>query len=152
IIGYGGECINTLRLWQAEAISEFDLEAFNNQEHFQALEEKNNAEIINKVLYPNDDKKEGKILRLKQQYFFVSASLQDLVRRHLKEHNNLDDFHKYHAIQLNDTHPSIGIPELMRILTKEEEMNWDKAWDIVVNTFAYTNHTILREALEQWPV
>lgn len=152
IIGYGGECINTLRLWQAEAISEFDLEAFNDQEHFQALEEKNNAEIINKVLYPNDDKKEGKILRLKQQYFFVSASLKDLVRRHLKEHNNLDDFHKYHAIQLNDTHPSIAIPELMRILTREEEMNWDKAWDIVVNTFAYTNHTILREALEQWPV
>lgn len=152
IIGYGGETINTLRLWQAEGISNFNLEAFNNQEHFKALEEKNNAEIINKVLYPNDDKIEGKILRLKQQYFFVSASLQDLVRKHIRKYNNLDNFHKYHGIQLNDTHPSIGIPELMRIFTQEHDMNWNKAWNIIVETFAYTNHTILKEALEQWSI
>jgi starch phosphorylase len=152
IIGYGGKNINTLRLWQAEAISDFNLEAFNAQDYPLALKEKNDAEIINKVLYPNDDKKEGKVLRLKQQYFFASASLQDLIRKHLETNNSLDNFHKLHAIQLNDTHPSIAIPEMMRILTKEYLMDWDKAWNIVVNTFAYTNHTIMREALEQWPI
>ncbi|NMA87520.1 MAG: glycogen/starch/alpha-glucan phosphorylase [Tissierellia bacterium] len=152
IIGYGGESINTLRLWQAEAISDFNLEAFNEQNYPLAVQEKNNAEIINKVLYPNDDKTEGKILRLKQQYFFVSASLQDLIRKHLEIYNSLDNFHKLHGIQLNDTHPSIAIPEMMRILTREYNMGWEKAWNIVVNTFAYTNHTILQEALEQWPI
>ncbi len=148
IIGYGGKNINTLRLWQAEAISDFNLEAFNAQDYPLALKEKNDAEIINKVLYPNDDKKEGKVLRLKQQYFFASASLQDLIRKHLETNNSLDNFHKLHAIQLNDTHPSIAIPEMMRILTKEYLMDWDKAWNIVVNTFAYTNHTIMRGQLQ----
>ncbi len=152
IIGYGGDTINTLRLWQAEAINPFDLNEFNKQNYDLALKEKNKAEIISKVLYPNDTKDEGKILRLKQQYFFVSASLQDLVRKHLNKYNTLENFHKFHAIQLNDTHPAVAIPELMRIFTKVHNMDWDKSWDIVVNTFAYTNHTILQEALEVWPV
>ena len=152
IIGYGGDTINTLRLWQAEAIRPFDLEEFNNQNYDLSVKDKNNAETITKVLYPNDSKDEGKILRLKQQYFFVSASLQDLIRKHLEKYDNLDNFHELHAIQLNDTHPSIAIPEMMRILTVDYDMDWDKAWNIVVQTFAYTNHTILKEALEQWPV
>ncbi len=152
IIGYGGDTINTLRLWQGEAINPFDLNEFNKQNYDLALKEKNRAEIISKVLYPNDTKDEGKILRLKQQYFFVSASLQDLVRKHLNKYNTLENFHKFHAIQLNDTHPAVAIPELMRIFTKVHNMDWDKSWDIVVNTFAYTNHTILQEALEVWPV
>lgn len=152
IIGYGGDTINTLRLWQGEAINPFDLNEFNKQNYDLALKEKNKAEIISKVLYPNDTKDEGKILRLKQQYFFVSASLQDLVRKHLNKYNTLENFHKFHAIQLNDTHPVVAIPELMRIFTKVHNMDWDKSWDIVVNTFAYTNHTILQEALEVWPV
>lgn len=152
IIGYGGDTINTLRLWQGEAINPFDLNEFNKQNYDLALKEKNKAEIISKVLYPNDTKDEGKILRLKQQYFFVSASLQDLVRKHLNKYNTLENFHKFHGIQLNDTHPAVAIPELMRIFTKVHNMDWDKSWDIVVNTFAYTNHTILQEALEVWPV
>lgn len=152
IIGYGGDTINTLRLWQAEAIRPFNLEEFNNQNYDLSVKDKNNAETITKVLYPNDSKDEGKILRLKQQYFFVSASLQDLIRKHLEKYDNLDNFHELHAIQLNDTHPNIAIPEMMRILTVDYDMDWDKAWDIVVQTFAYTNHTILKEALEQWPV
>src|SRR5690606_38197394 len=138
--------------WQGEAINPFDLNEFNKQNYDLALKEKNRAEIISKVLYPNDTKDEGKILRLKQQYFFVSASLQDLVRKHLNKYNTLENFHKFHAIQLNDTHPAVAIPELMRIFTKVHNMDWDKSWDIVVNTFAYTNHTILQEALEVWPV
>ena len=152
IIGYGGDTINTLRLWQAEAIHPFDLDEYNKQNYDLSVKDKNDAETITKVLYPNDTKDEGKILRLKQQYFFVSASLQDLVRKHLDEYNTLDNFHELHAIQLNDTHPTVAIPEMMRILTDVYKMDWDKSWDIVVKTFAYTNHTILQEALEQWPV
>ena len=152
IIGYGGGTINTLRLWQAEAIDPFDLDEFNKQNYDLSVKEKNKAETISKVLYPNDTKDEGKILRLKQQYFFASASLQDLVKKHLDKYNTLDNFHQLHAIQLNDTHPTVAIPELMRILTKVYNMDWDKSWNIVVNTFAYTNHTIMQEALERWPV
>lgn len=152
IIGYGGHTINTLRLWQAEAINPFNLEEFNKQNYDLSVKEKNKVETISKVLYPNDTKDEGKILRLKQQYFFVSASLQDLVRKHLDKYNTLDNFHELHAIQLNDTHPAIAIPEMMRILTKVHKMDWNKSWNIVVNTFAYTNHTIMQEALEQWPI
>ena len=152
IIGYGGETINTLRLWQAEAINPFDLKEFNEQNYELCVIDKNRAETITKVLYPNDTKDEGKILRLKQQYFLVSASLQDLVRFHLEEYNSLDNFHELHGIQLNDTHPSMAIPEMMRILTKIYNVDWNKAWNITVQTFAYTNHTILKEALEQWPV
>lgn len=152
IIGYKGDTINTLRLWQAEAIHPFDFDEYNKQNYVLSVKDKNDAETITKVLYPNDTKDEGKILRLKQQYLFVSASLQDLVKKHLDKYNTLDNLHKLHAIQLNDTHPTVAIPEFMRILTDVYKMDWDKAWDIVVKTFAYTNHTILQEALEQWPV
>ncbi|SHK34047.1 maltodextrin phosphorylase [Anaerobranca californiensis DSM 14826] len=152
VIGYGQKTINTLRLWQAEAVKEFDFQAFNEQEYDLAVKAKNDAENISKVLYPNDSTDEGKLLRLKQQYFFVSASLQDLVRKHKAKYNTLENFHKLHAIQLNDTHPAVAIPEMMRILTKVEGLEWSKAWEIVVNTFAYTNHTLLAEALEQWSI
>lgn len=152
IIGYKGETINTLRLWKSEPFEPFNFEEFNNQNYDLAVKEKNNAENISKVLYPNDSNREGKKLRLKQQYFFVSASIQDLVNRHKEKYGSLDNFHHFHAIQLNDTHPTVAIPELMRILTRVENMEWQKAWEITVQTFAYTNHTILSEALEQWDV
>ncbi|MFY9612270.1 MAG: glycogen/starch/alpha-glucan phosphorylase [Tissierellaceae bacterium] len=152
IIGYKGETINTLRLWKSEPLEPFNFEEFNNQNYDLAVKEKNNAENISKVLYPNDSNREGKKLRLKQQYFFVSASIQDLVNRHKEKYGSLDNFHHFHAIQLNDTHPTVAIPELMRILTRVENMEWQKAWEITVQTFAYTNHTILSEALEQWDV
>lgn len=152
IIGYDENTINTLRLWKAEPIEVFNFSDFNNQNYDQAVKEKNDAENIGKVLYPNDSNDAGKLLRLKQQYFFVSASLQDIVREYKKTHDNFNDFASLHAIQLNDTHPSVAIPELMRILTQEENLRWEDSWNIVVNTFGYTNHTLLAEALEQWPV
>lgn len=152
IVGYGGNTINTLRLWQAEAIEKFDFQEFNNQNYEKSVREANDASLISRVLYPNDSNEEGKRLRLKQQYFFVSASLQDLIRTHLSKYDNFDNFADLHAIQLNDTHPAVAIPEMMRILTRIHNMEWSKAWDIVINTFAYTNHTILKEALEQWSV
>lgn len=152
IIGYGGTTINTLRLWESRAVKPFDFQEFNRQNYTDSVKDKNEAETITKVLYPNDSTEAGKILRLRQQYFFVSASLQDLVRKHLKNYKDLSNFHVLNAIQLNDTHPAVAIPELMRILTQGHGMAWDKAWKIVRKTFAYTNHTILKEALEQWPV
>lgn len=152
IIGYGEETINTLRLWKSESLEILDLDDFNEQNYDESVKEKNDAEKITKVLYPNDDNEEGKRLRLKQQYFFVSASLQDLIRQYKKTHNNFDDFAKLHAIQLNDTHPAVAVPELMRILTVKENLSWDESWNIVKNVFAYTNHTLLAEALEQWSV
>ena len=152
VIGYGHKMINTLRLWKAESMEEFDFRAFNDQNYDLAVKAKNDAENIAKVLYPNDSYEEGKKLRLKQQYFFVSASLQDIVRRYKKENNSIDGFSDKHAIQLNDTHPAVAIPELMRILTKLEGMEWHSAWRIVKNVFGYTNHTLMAEALEQWPV
>ena len=152
IIGHGGNTINTLRLWQSEAIEMFNFKHFNNQNYEQSVREKNNAEVISRVLYPNDSNDEGKKLRLKQQYFFVSASIQDLVNKHLNKYGNFDNFAEIHAIQLNDTHPAVAIPELMRILTNNHKMDWSSAWDIAVKTFAYTNHTILKEALEVWSV
>lgn len=151
IIGYGGETVNILRLWEAKAISEFDFEAFNEQDYVKAVQEKIDAENISKVLYPNDSNEKGRILRLRQQYFFVSASLQDLIKEFKKKYDDFNDFPKYHAIQLNDTHPAVGIPELIRLL-KLEGINFDHAFKIAQKTFAYTNHTILKEALEQWPV
>lgn len=151
IIGYGTDNINTLRLWQAEAVKELDLAEFNKQNYTDAMEEKNEAENISRVLYPNDDTDEGKKLRLKQQYFFTSASLQDIIRKFKLKHGTdftmLPDFT---SIQLNDTHPVVAIPELMRILVDVEGLLWDDAWEIVEKTFAYTNHTILSEALEKW--
>lgn len=152
VIGYGHKMINTLRLWKAESLEEFDFKAFNDQNYDLAVKAKNDAENIAKVLYPNDSYEEGKKLRLKQQYFFVSASLQDIVRRYKKENNSIEGFADKHAIQLNDTHPAVAIPELMRILTKLEGMEWHGAWKIVKNVFGYTNHTLMAEALEQWPV
>ncbi|WP_312459610.1 glycogen/starch/alpha-glucan phosphorylase [Proteiniclasticum sp.] len=151
IIGFGGDTINTLRLWQSEAVNVFDFGAFNNQDYDKAVKEKNDAENISKVLYPNDSMEKGKILRLKQQYFFVSASLQDLIREHKKNHNDFKNFAKLHAVQLNDTHPAVAVPELVRLLGLEG-VSFKKAMSIAVDTFAYTNHTILKEALEQWSV
>lgn len=151
IIGYGGTVINTLRLWQAEPLCELDFQLFNNQEYDKALEEKNHAENITRVLYPNDSNDSGKLLRLRQQYFLVSATMQDVVRDFKNEHGSVfNDFAKWHAIQLNDTHPVLAIPEFIRILVDEEGEDFDKALDIAKATFAYTNHTILQEALEKW--
>ncbi len=151
IIGFGGETINTLRLWQSEAINDFNFSAFNDQKYDRSVKEKNDASNISKVLYPNDSLEKGKILRLKQQYFFVSASLQDMVREYKKTHKDFKMFSKLHAVQLNDTHPAVAIPELIRLLDKEG-VSFKKALQIAIDTFAYTNHTILKEALEQWSV
>lgn len=151
IIGYGTDNVNTLRLWEAHSLVELDLGKFNQQDYLHATQQKTLTEDISRVLYPNDSTDEGKKLRLKQQYFFVSASLQDIVKRYKKVHgNNFDSFSEFTAIQLNDTHPVIAIPELMRIFIDIEGISWEKAWSIVEKTFAYTNHTILAEALEKW--
>lgn len=151
IIGYGTNNINTLRLWEAHSLVDLDLAKFNQQDYLHATQQKTLAEDISRVLYPNDSTDEGKKLRLKQQYFFVSASLQDIVKRYKKVHgSDFDKFVEFTAIQLNDTHPVIAIPELMRIFVDIEGISWEKAWSIVEKTFAYTNHTILAEALEKW--
>ena len=151
IIGYGTNNVNTLRLWEAHSLVDLDLGKFNQQDYLHATQQKTLAEDISRVLYPNDSTDEGKKLRLKQQYFFVSASLQDIVKRYKKVHgSNFDSFAEFTAIQLNDTHPVIAIPELMRIFIDIEGISWEKAWSIVEKTFAYTNHTILAEALEKW--
>jgi glycogen phosphorylase len=152
IDGYGNETVNTLRLWSARASKEFDLKYFQGGDYLKAVEEKNISENISKVLYPNDHIYEGRELRLKQQYFFVSCSIQDIVRRYLVTHTTFDDFPDKVAIQMNDTHPSLAIAELMRILMDEHGLSWEKAWDITNRTCAYTNHTLLAEALEKWPV
>ena len=152
IPGYRVNTVNLLRLWKAEAVESFDFEAFNKGDYFGAVDEKIISETISKVLYPNDEPEIGKRLRLAQQYFFASCSLQDLIRFHLLVDNRLDTFHKWNAIQLNDTHPSIAVAELMRLLVDEHFMDWDQAWDITTHTFAYTNHTLLPEALEKWPL
>jgi glycogen phosphorylase len=150
--GYRTNTVNNLRLWQAKSTSEFDFQKFNSGNYIEAVESKNESENISKVLYPNDTFNQGKILRLKQQYFFASATLQDIIRKYKINHHSFDQFADKTAIQLNDTHPVVSIPELMRILLDEYNIDWDKAWDITVNTFAYTNHTVVPEALEEWPV
>ena len=151
IIGYGTRNINTLRLWEAKSLVDLDLGKFNQQDYLHATQDKTRAEDISRVLYPNDSTDEGKKLRLKQQYFFVSASLQDILRKYKRLHGtNFDEFPSYVAIQLNDTHPVIAIPELMRLFVDLEGLSWEKAWSIVEKTFSYTNHTILAEALEKW--
>ena len=153
ITGYGTKNINLLRLWKAEPAEEFDFNLFNSQRFDDAVIQRNRVNDIWRVLYPNDTSYDGKVLRVRQQYFFVSASLQDIVRRYKKVHgDDLKDFAKYNAIQLNDTHPVIGIPELMRILVDENGVRWEDAWEIVKATFAYTNHTIMAEALEKWDI
>lgn len=150
--GYGTNTVNTLRLWSAKASEEFDLDYFNEGDYIRAVRLKNESETISKVLYPNDNRISGKELRLRQEYFFVSASLQDIIRRYKKTHADFDAFADKVAIQLNDTHPAIAIAELMRLLVDIEHVAWDRAWDITVKTFGYTNHTVLPEALEKWSV
>ncbi|MGB7291290.1 MAG: glycogen/starch/alpha-glucan phosphorylase [Thermodesulfobacteriota bacterium] len=150
--GYQVLTTNLLRLWKAEATESFDFEAFNVGDYYAAVDEKVISETISKVLYPNDEPEVGKRLRLAQQYFFVSCSLQDMIRLHLMRGKKLDEFHSYWAAQLNDTHPSIAIAELMRLLVDEHLMDWDQAWAITERTCGYTNHTLLSEALEKWPV
>ena len=151
VIGCKTDNINTLRLWQAEAVNDFDFTAFNNTEYDLAVKEKNDAENISKVLYPNDNKYEGKVLRLKQQYFFCSASLQDIIRRYKAKHgNDFSFFAQENAVQLNDTHPVSCVPELVRLL-QIEGMSFDEAFEIARKTCSYTNHTVLGEALEKWP-
>ncbi len=151
VIGYGTDNIGTLRLWQAEPVQAFDFNLFNAQQYDAAVAERNRAEDISRVLYPNDSTDEGKILRLKQQYFFSSASLQDIIRKYKKTYgNDFSHFAEMNAIQLNDTHPVISIPELIRLLTDMEGLSFDEALAICKQVFAYTNHTILAEALEKW--
>ena len=155
IPGYRNNTVNTMRLWSAKSSREFDLEYFNHGDYEKAVSDKALSETISKVLYPNDNIFIGKELRLRQEYFFVSATIQDVIRRFVKTHDpnrRFRDFADKVAIQLNDTHPAIGIPELMRLLLDAEGLCWEEAWDITVKTFAYTNHTILPEALEKWPV
>ncbi|NLJ81349.1 MAG: glycogen/starch/alpha-glucan phosphorylase [Firmicutes bacterium] len=153
ILGYESNLVNTLRLWAARAVKHLDLGLFGQGKYRDALEEKELAEVISKILYPEDNHWEGKALRLKQQYFFVSASIQSIVSNFKKKHGeNLGDFSKRIVIHINDTHPGLAIPELMRILLDEEGLGWEEAWKITSNSFAYTNHTIMEEALERWPV
>ena len=152
IPGYNTNTVNNMRLWAAKASRDFDLEYFNVGNYIKAVEDKNNSENLSKVLYPDDTTYMGRELRLKQQYFFVSASLQDILFRYLKHHKSLEQLPDKVAIQLNDTHPAIAIPELMRILLDIHCLGWDKAWDLTRRTFAYTNHTLMPEALETWPV
>ena len=149
--GYRVPSTNLLRLWKAEATESFDFDAFNVGDYYGAVDEKIASETISKVLYPNDEPEAGKRLRLQQQYFFVSCSLQDMIRLHLARGARLDDLDASWAVQLNDTHPAIAIAELMRLLVDEHGMAWDQAWRITQRTCAYTNHTLLAEALEKWP-
>jgi glycogen phosphorylase len=152
IAGWRGAGVNTLRLWRARAESDFHLERFNAGDHIGAVAEEARAERISRVLYPADSTEAGQELRLRQEYFFVSASLQDLLRRHLNQHGDVTSLPEYAAIQLNDTHPAIAVAELMRLLVDVHDQPWDKAWALTVATLSYTNHTLLPEALETWPV
>jgi starch phosphorylase len=150
--GYGVPTVNMLRLWKAEAHESFDFQAFNVGDYYRAVNEKVVSENITKVLYPNDEPAAGKQLRLEQQYFFVSCALRDMIRIYLQREQDLGNFHRKYAVQLNDTHPAIGVAELMRLLVDDHLMDWDRAWAVTRQTFAYTNHTLLPEALEQWPL
>ncbi len=153
VIGYENNTVNTLRLWSAETVGkDFDLSSFSRGEYLKAVEYKYSVQSISQVLYPDDSRYEGRLLRLKQQYFFVSAGVQSIVRRYRRMGKPLDKLDEYVAIHINDTHPSVAVAELMRILIDEECMNWEDAWKITTNVMAYTNHTILSEALEKWPV
>jgi starch phosphorylase len=152
IVGWRGASVNTLRLWRARAEAELHLERFNAGDHIGAVVEETRAESISRVLYPADSTEAGQELRLRQEYFFVSASLQDLMRRHLKQRGTFDNLPEFASIQLNDTHPAIAVAELMRLLVDVHNYEWDKAWELTVGTLSYTNHTLLPEALETWPV
>ena len=150
ISGHGGKGVSVLRLWRASAPASFDMKSFTQGDYFAAMRGDNEAELISKVLYPSDDHFEGKQLRLSQQYFLVSASLQSIIKDHLKRNPSLDNLAEKAAIHINDTHPALAVPELMRLLMDEYGFAWEKAWDITVNTIAYTNHTVMSEALEKW--
>ena len=153
VVGYNGNTVNILRLWESRASEFFDWDVFNAGGYVDSQTEKSQAEVISKVLYPNDSTEAGKILRLVQQYFFSACSLKDIIRRYKRAHgNDFSEFANKIAIQLNDTHPTIAIPELMRIFVDEERIEWERAWDICYKVFSYTNHTLLPEALEKWPV
>src|SRR5262245_55710242 len=152
ILGYRVGTCNTLRLWKAEAVESFDFAAFNHGDYYRAVADKVKSETIAKVLYPNDELAQGKHLRLQQQYFFVSCSLQDMIRIHRAAHRPMEKFHEKWAVQLNDTHPAIAVAELMHLLVDDHGLDWDTAWNVTRQTFAYTNHTLLPEALEKWSV
>ena len=151
IAGYDTDHVNTLRLWQARSPKPIDMKLFSEGQYLHAAEERAMADAISQVLYPEDNHYEGKSLRLKQQYFFVSATLQSITRQHIQTYGTLTNFHEKNVIQINDTHPALVIPELMRIFMDEAGMSWDEAWDIASHSVAYTNHTVLAEALERWP-
>ena len=152
IVGYGNHIVNTLRIWDAEAINNFNLDSFDKGEYQKAVEQENLARTICEVLYPNDNHMAGKELRLKQQFFFISASVQRAIAKYKETHDDIRKFHEKVTFQLNDTHPTVAVAELMRILVDEEGLEWDEAWEITRKTCAYTNHTIMAEALEKWPI
>ena len=152
IVGYGNHIVNTLRIWDAEAITSFRLDSFDRGDYQRAVEEQNLARTISEVLYPNDNHYSGKELRLKQQYFFISASLQTAVKKFLQTHDDIKKLPDYCVFQMNDTHPTVAVPELMRILMDEQGLGWEEAWEITSKACAYTNHTIMTEALEKWPI
>lgn len=152
VVGFGGRTVNYLRLYSARAFEEFDIEQFNQGEYVKAVEHKIASETVSKVLYPSDAVESGRELRLVQEYFFVACAIRDIIRRHLKRNATFDDFPNQVAIQLNDTHPALAVAELMRVLVDENHVEWDQAWEITVATLGYTNHTLLPEALEKWPV
>ncbi len=152
IVGYNNNMVNTLRVWDAEAINDFQLDSFDKGDYQKAVEQENLARNIVEVLYPNDNHYAGKELRLKQQYFFISASVQEAVAKYKRFHSDIRDFYKKATFQMNDTHPTVAVAELMRILLDEEKLEWDEAWEITTKTVAYTNHTIMAEALEKWPI
>lgn len=152
IVGYGNNVVNTLRIWDAQPINKFSLDSFDKGDYQKAVEQENLAKNICEVLYPNDNHYAGKELRLKQQYFFISASVQRAVARYKESHIDIRKFHEKNVFQLNDTHPTVAVAELMRILLDEEGLNWDEAWEVTTKTCAYTNHTIMSEALEKWPI
>ena len=152
ILGYNNNVVNTLRVWDAEAINDFHLDSFDKGDYQKAVEQENLAKNIVDVLYPNDNHYAGKELRLKQQYFFISASLQALIAKYKKKHGDIRKLYEKVVIQMNDTHPTVAVPELMRLLIDAEGLSWDEAWEVTSKTCAYTNHTIMAEALEKWPI
>ncbi|GFI09492.1 glycogen phosphorylase [Lachnospiraceae bacterium] len=152
VVGYGNNVVNTLRIWDAEPMNSFHLDSFDKGEYQKAVEEENLAKLIVEVLYPNDNHMAGKELRLKQQYFFISASVQTAIEKYKKDHKDIRKFYEKATFQLNDTHPTVAVAELMRVLIDEENLEWDEAWEVTTKTCAYTNHTIMSEALEKWPI
>lgn len=152
IVGYGNGIVNTLRIWDAQPVECFSLDSFDKGDYQKAVEQENLARNIVEVLYPNDNHYAGKELRLKQQYFFISASVQEAVDKYMRTHTDLHKFHEKVAFQLNDTHPTVAVAELMRVLMDDHDLSWDEAWEITCKTCAYTNHTIMSEALEKWPI